>query len=105
VARQLLTGRVRLVRGRQRRDEGNHVPMPGFLAGGPRANVCRAVLQSDARPFTAGEEADGLAVDQPYILEVQHGQLVRSVLVDQPLQLGEVLALDATAEVIRTLPA
>ena len=69
-----------------------------LLPGDPLANVCRAVLQSDARPFTAGEEADGLAVDQPYVLEVERDQLVRSVLVEQPLQLGEVFAFDATAE-------
>ena len=49
-------------------------------------------------PFTAGEEADGLAVEQPDVLEVERDQLVRSVLVDQPLQLGEMFAFDAPAE-------
>ena len=72
--------------------------MLALLPGDPLANVRRAVLQSDAGPFTASEEADGLAVDQPYVLEVERDQLVRSALVDQALQLGKVLTFDATAE-------
>ena len=72
--------------------------MPVFLPGYPLANVCRAVLQSDASPFTAREKGNRLAVDQSYVLKVERDQLVRSVLVDQPLQLGEMLAFDATAE-------
>src|SRR5712671_5653904 len=69
-----------------------------FLPGDPLANVCRAILQADARPFTASEEVDGLAVDQPHVLEVERDELGRSVLVDQSLQLGKVFAFDATAE-------
>ena len=69
-----------------------------FLPGNPLAKVWRAVLQSDARPFTAGEEVDDLAVDKPYVLEVERDPLVRTAVVDQPLQLGEMFAFDATAE-------
>jgi hypothetical protein len=46
----------------------------------------------------SGEETDGLAVDQVYVLEVERDEIVRSVLVDQSLQLGKVFAFDATAE-------
>src|SRR5262249_20801288 len=69
-----------------------------FLPGDPLAKVCRAVLQLDAPSFTAGEEFDRFAVGQLYILEIERDHLVRSVLVDQPLQLGEVFELDVTAE-------
>ena len=69
-----------------------------FLPGDPLAKVWRAVLQSDAPPFTAHEESDGFAVDQLYVLEVERYQLVPSVLVDQPLQLGNVFGFDVTAE-------
>jgi hypothetical protein len=82
----------------QRRFPARRLRRLGFLPGDPLANVRRAALQSDARGFTAGEEADGLAVDQPYVFEIERDQLVRSVLVDQPLQLGEMFTLHAAAE-------
>src|SRR5206468_465645 len=69
-----------------------------FFPGDPLANVRGAVLQSDACRFTTSEEADGVAVDKPYLLEVERDHVVRSVFVDQPLQLGDVLAFEATAE-------
>ena len=56
----------------------------------PEAVCNRLAVRSPASIYTSRTE--------PYLLEVERDHVARSLFIDQPLQLGEVLTFEATAE-------
>src|SRR5262245_1912967 len=72
--------------------------VPVVLSRDPFANVRRAVLQPDAVRLAAREKRHGLPVDETHLREVERAHTPRRLFREQPLQLGEVRALDATTQ-------
>src|SRR2546430_1520746 len=64
----------------------------------PLADIGWTIFQLDALRFTARQELHGIAIDQCYVLQIERHALTGRFQTKKPLQLGNVLDLDSTAQ-------
>jgi len=64
----------------------------------PFANVGWTVFQPDAISFTIRQKLHGIAIDQSYIMQIERYGLAGRFQTEKPLQLHNVLDLDATTQ-------
>jgi len=68
------------------------------LSGDPLANKCRAAFQRGASGFAPCQEPHGVLIDEIDFLEVQNESTSRRFAFNQPAEVWEMLAVDATAQ-------